>query len=283
MDQQNVCSSPHILNVLGILHTVSVCVLESQFPVQLDWIHKTWAQPTAGLCKTCLALLSLSEYLQIPTFPFWSFSSPKQKVSHSIMMPNFLHSKMHIHLFFFFLRIVSFIIFGCAGSSLMLKFSLVAENWATLLLWCVCFSLRWFWLLRNSGSRREEVNSYGSWAPEHKLSSCGTQAELLHGMWDLSESGVEPVSPALARGFFTTEPPEKPYFSHIYISETRMHLTFDARRKHCQCLHCSMSRENKGTSHEWWHLQLVKYYNKKKPLFIVSHGLFPLVITTPLG
>ena len=104
MDQQNVCSSPHILNVLGILHTVSVCVLESQFPVQLDWIHKTWAQPTAGLCKTCLALLSLSEYLQIPTFPFWSFSSPKQKVSHSIMMPNFLHSKMHIHLFFFFFK-----------------------------------------------------------------------------------------------------------------------------------------------------------------------------------
>ena len=65
-------------------------------------------------------------------------------------------------------------------------------------------------MLRNSGSRREEVNSYGSWAPEHKLSSCGTQAELLHGMWDLSESGVEPVSPALARGFFTTEPPGKP-------------------------------------------------------------------------
>lgn len=80
--------------------TVSICVLEIQFPIQLDCIHKTWAQPRAGLFKTCPALLSLSEYLQIPTFSFWSFSSPKQKVSHSIMMPNFLHSKTHIHLFF---------------------------------------------------------------------------------------------------------------------------------------------------------------------------------------
>ena len=29
-------------------------------------------------------------------------------------------------------------------------------------------------------------------------------------MWDLSRPGMEPVSPALARRFFTTEPPGKP-------------------------------------------------------------------------
>ena len=29
-------------------------------------------------------------------------------------------------------------------------------------------------------------------------------------MWDLPESGIEPVSPALAGEFFTTEPPGKP-------------------------------------------------------------------------
>jgi len=28
-------------------------------------------------------------------------------------------------------------------------------------------------------------------------------------MWNLSEPGIEPVSPALAEGFSTTEPPEK--------------------------------------------------------------------------
>ena len=29
-------------------------------------------------------------------------------------------------------------------------------------------------------------------------------------MWDLPGSGIEPVSPGLTGGFFTTEPPEKP-------------------------------------------------------------------------
>ena len=33
---------------------------------------------------------------------------------------------------------------------------------------------------------------------------------LVSGMWGLLASGVEPVSPALAGGFFTTEPPGKP-------------------------------------------------------------------------
>ena len=33
------------------------------------------------------------------------------------------------------------------------------------------------------------------------LSSCGTGAQLHHGMWDLPGQGIEPVSPALATGF----------------------------------------------------------------------------------
>ena len=36
------------------------------------------------------------------------------------------------------------------------------------------------------------------------------QAQLLYDMWDLPGSGMEPVSPALAGRFFTTEPPGKP-------------------------------------------------------------------------
>ena len=31
--------------------------------------------------------------------------------------------------------------------------------------------------------------------------------KLLRGMWDLPGSGIEPVSPELAAGFFMTEPP----------------------------------------------------------------------------
>ena len=43
-----------------------------------------------------------------------------------------------------------------------------------------------------------------------RLSSCGSHAQLLRGVWDLPRPGLEPVSPALAGGFLTTVPPGKP-------------------------------------------------------------------------
>ena len=50
---------------------------------------------------------------------------------------------------------------------------------------------------------------------EHKLqmrrlSSCGSRAQLLRGMWDPPRPGLEPVSPALAGRFSTAAPPGKP-------------------------------------------------------------------------
>lgn len=36
--------------------------------------------------------------------------------------------------------------------------------------------------------------------------SCGAQALLLHGTWEPPGPGIELTSPALAGGFFTTEP-----------------------------------------------------------------------------
>ena len=43
------------------------------------------------------------------------------------------------------------------------------------------------------------------------FSSCGTwTCSLLGGVWDLRRPGIEPVSPVLAGGFVTTEPPGKP-------------------------------------------------------------------------
>ena len=44
----------------------------------------------------------------------------------------------------------------------------------------------------------------------HRLSSCGSRAQLLRGMWDPPRPGLEPVSPALAGRFPTTAPPGKP-------------------------------------------------------------------------
>ena len=58
---------------------------------------------------------------------------------------------------------------------------------------------------------------------EHKLqtrrlSSCGSQAQLLRGMWDPPRPGLEPVSPALAGRFSTTAPPGKPDILSMDIS-----------------------------------------------------------------
>ena len=58
---------------------------------------------------------------------------------------------------------------------------------------------------------------------KHRLSSCGSQAQLLHGMWDLPRPGLEPVSPALAGRFSTTAPPGKPP-EHILTTVTTLHF-----------------------------------------------------------
>ena len=65
------------------------------------------------------------------------------------------------------------------------------------LFWLTGFSLRW---LRAQGGA--------------SISSCGTLASLLLGMWTLPRPGIEPVTPALAGGYLTTEPPGKPLSTH---------------------------------------------------------------------
>ena len=52
-------------------------------------------------------------------------------------------------------------------------------------------------------------------AAEHRLqtrrlSSCGSRAQPLRGMWDPPRPGLEPVSPALAGRLPPTAPPGKP-------------------------------------------------------------------------
>ena len=48
-----------------------------------------------------------------------------------------------------------------------------------------------------------------------RLSSCSSWASLANSMWDLSGPGVNPVSSALAGGFFANGPLEKPGH-HLY-------------------------------------------------------------------
>ena len=49
-----------------------------------------------------------------------------------------------------------------------------------------------------------------------RLSSSGSRAQLLRGMWDPPGPGHEPASPALAGGLSTTAPPGKPETEIFY-------------------------------------------------------------------
>ena len=62
---------------------------------------------------------------------------------------------------------------------------------------------------------RTGFSQCSSWDLEYRLNTCGTQTPLLGATWDLPRSGIEPVSPALAGGCFTTEPPGKPPWSFL--------------------------------------------------------------------
>ena len=62
---------------------------------------------------------------------------------------------------------------------------------------------------------REPFTVAASLVAEHRLqmrrlSSCGSRAQLLRGMWDLPRPGLKPASPALAGRLSTTAPPGKP-------------------------------------------------------------------------
>ena len=67
----------------------------------------------------------------------------------------------------------------------------------------------------SSYGKRGPLTIAASLVAEHRLqtrrlSSCGSRAQLLRGMWDLPRLGLEPVSSALAGRSSTTAPPGKP-------------------------------------------------------------------------
>ena len=74
---------------------------------------------------------------------------------------------------------------------------------------------------------------------------------LLFSMWDLPESGIEPVSTTLAGRFFTTEPPGKPPCPYVYLL-----LNFFSVKCSCLCFHiwiCELATNSKiqNVLHPW--------------------------------
>ena len=94
--------------------------------------------------------------------------------------------------------------------------SLVVPSGISSSLDCVGCSLQWLLLWWSMGSRHAGVSSCGSPDLKHRLSSCGPQAWLLRGTWDLPRPGIEPVSPAWAGRFLSTLPPGKSLNFHMY-------------------------------------------------------------------
>ena len=105
-------------------------------------------------------------------------------------------------LFFFFNNFIYSFIFGCGGSCCctgLFSIAVVTRGYSSLqcagraqALGCVDFT------------------SCGMWALERRLSSHGAWAWLFCRTGNLPGPGIEPLSPPLDGGFFTTEPPEKP-------------------------------------------------------------------------
>ena len=112
---------------------------------------------------------------------------------------------------------------SCSEQGLLSSCSLRAPH-------CSGFSC---WRARALG--RSGFSSCGSWAPGRAFSSCGTQALLLHGVWDIPGPGMEPGSPALAGKFLTTEPPHReapefePWLAEPIVLSTNLSLPLRSR------------------------------------------------------
>ena len=66
-----------------------------------------------------------------------------------------------------------------------------------------------------------------------RLSSCGSQAQLLRGMWDLPRPGHEPMSPALVGRFSTTAPPGKPHWAFLETESIYAGYYLPSQTKSC--------------------------------------------------
>ena len=73
------------------------------------------------------------------------------------------------------------------------------------------------------------AHSCGSWALEHSLSICGTQALLFHSIWDLSGLGIKPMSPAWADRFFTAKLRGKPSSSSLNVFSLSVPFTIQLK------------------------------------------------------
>ena len=108
-----------------------------------------------------------------------------------------------------FLNSFMCLLLAVLGLCCCVAFSLTAAGRGYSPLQCVSFSFAVALLLRSRALGHSGFSSWCSWALEHRLSACGTQALLFCGVCDLPGPGIKSVSPALTDESFTTEGPAK--------------------------------------------------------------------------
>ena len=130
-----------------------------------------------------------------------------------------------LHFFFFlkdfllFIYLFIYFIFGCVGSSVRARaFSSCGKQGPLF----IAVRGPLFIAVRGPFSIAAPPVA-GHRLQTRRLSKCGSRAQLLRGMWDLPRPGLEPVSPALAGRFSTTEPPGKPNYC-ILMSDQHLNL-----------------------------------------------------------
>ena len=100
------------------------------------------------------------------------------------------------------------------------------------------------------------LSSCSSWALEPRLSSCGTQAWVLHGMWDLPDPGMEPVYSALAGRFFTTEPQGEPW---LWLFKAKIKQLFSCFNSFKSKISENNSRKDEGKQNPYKTCNEVQY------------------------
>ena len=118
-------------------------------------------------------------------------------------------TNLYIYIYIFFLIATLFIylfIFSCVGSSFRARAFSSCGKWGPLF---IVVRGPLFIAVRGPLTIAAPPVA-GHRLQTRRLSSCGSRAQLLCGMWDLPRPGLEPVSPALAGRLSTTAPPGKP-------------------------------------------------------------------------
>ena len=100
-------------------------------------------------------------------------------------------------------------------------------------------------LVAGMGSRALRLQKLQFPGSRAQVNSCGAQAQLPRGVWDLLGSGTERVSPGMASRVFTTEPAGKPLSGSLNLSSLLP------------------SSSSKPTGHHCWWLIPTKLFGKK--------------------